>query len=175
MKGSLFMSMDERLKRIATEKISDDGRPRRPSRDLVAMIIRMGRGLRGWKARTLADFAGVSISTVERAERGEPVRDASLERIGAAIGYEPGDFTRERMRLSPDAAHAALSEDWRHRAVVEVSVLAKQVQLRALSRCHSLMARPSGAFSLSIAASWCARRGSLEVRTSITQRWRAQT
>ncbi len=35
-------------------------------------------------------------------ERAESVSDQTLERVGVALGYEPGDFTRERIPLSPE-------------------------------------------------------------------------
>lgn len=42
-----------------------------PPIELVAFIVRLERYLRQWKVSTLADFAGISISTVERVERGK--------------------------------------------------------------------------------------------------------
>jgi transcriptional regulator with XRE-family HTH domain len=133
------MSMDELLKRISAEQLDNDGTARRPSRDLLAMLIRMGRGMRGWKAQTLADFASVSLSTVERAERGDKVGDAALDAIATALGYEPGDFTRERTPLSPAEAQAAIVRDWGALVAVNVAPLVKEAQIRALSRCHAIL------------------------------------
>ncbi|UHC18269.1 hypothetical protein LRS73_10710 [Methylobacterium currus] len=42
-----------------------------PPIERVAMVTRMGQGLRQWKRETLADFAQVSLSTVERVERAD--------------------------------------------------------------------------------------------------------
>lgn len=133
------MGMDELLKRIAAEPPSADGIPRRPSRNLLAMLVRMGRSMRGWKAPTLADFAGVSLSTVERVERAESVSDTMLERIGVAIGYEPGDFTRERIPLSPEEAYVSIERDWGSLVPVSVAPLSKESQLRAMSHCHAML------------------------------------
>lgn len=133
------MSMDELLKRIAAEPLSTDGMPRRPSRDLLAMLVRMGRSMRGWKAQTLADFAGVSLSTVERVERAAAVSDVTLELIGTALGYEPGDFTKERVPLSPEETYASIERDWGGLVPVPVAPLAKETQLRAMSRCHAML------------------------------------
>jgi len=131
--------MDEILKRIAAEPPSAPGVPRRPSRDLLAMLVRMGRSMRSLKAQALADFAGVSLSTLERVERGEAVSDAALERIGTTLGYKPGDFTAERIPLSQEEAYASIERDWGGLVTVSVAPLAKQTQLRALSRCHAML------------------------------------
>lgn len=45
--------------------------PTPPPIELVALMVRWNRSLRQWKASTLADFAQVSVSSVERIERGE--------------------------------------------------------------------------------------------------------
>ncbi len=63
-----------------------------PPIELVAMVTRMGRGLRQWKKETLADFAQVSLSTIERVERAEHLGAESLDRIRRFLleaGIEP--------------------------------------------------------------------------------------
>ncbi|MDX2277288.1 MAG: helix-turn-helix domain-containing protein [Hyphomonadaceae bacterium] len=140
------MSMNELLKRIAAEPLPAQGVPGRPSPDLLAMLVRMGRSMRGWKAQTLADFAGVSISTVERVERGEGVSDATLERVGVALGYNPGDFTSERIPLTQEETYASIQKDWGSLVPVTVAPLLKERQLRAMSRCHAIL-KIGGAFS----------------------------
>ena len=40
--------------------------PTVPPIELVALVVRWGSNLRHWKTSTLADFARVSLSTVER-------------------------------------------------------------------------------------------------------------
>lgn len=44
-------------------------------------LLRTERLRRGWSQQQLADFALVSLSTVERAERGEPIRVDSVQRL----------------------------------------------------------------------------------------------
>lgn len=44
-----------------------------PSPEMIAFFVRFVRALRQWKKSTLASFAGVSLSTVERVERAERV------------------------------------------------------------------------------------------------------
>lgn len=133
------MEMDELLNRISAEPPPTPGVASRPSRNLLAMLVRMGRSMRGWKARTLADFAGVSLSSIERVERAEGVSDVTLERIGVALGYKPGDFTSERVPLSPAETYASIERDWGALVPVPVAPLAKESQLRAMSRCHAML------------------------------------
>ncbi|WP_413815344.1 helix-turn-helix domain-containing protein [Bradyrhizobium sp.] len=57
--------------------------------EVVAFVVRWNRGFRQWKT-TLAEFARVSVSTVERVERGERVGADALDRIAQAFGYDPG-------------------------------------------------------------------------------------
>lgn len=45
------------------------------------MLLRTARRQRGWNQQQLADFAEVSLSTIERAERGESIRIDNLERL----------------------------------------------------------------------------------------------
>jgi transcriptional regulator with XRE-family HTH domain len=52
-------------------------------------VLRLARKRRGWSQRELADFAGVSLSTVERAERGEAIRIDSIQRLCRCLGQSP--------------------------------------------------------------------------------------
>jgi transcriptional regulator with XRE-family HTH domain len=53
------------------------------------ILLRAARQQRRWNQQQLADFAGVSLSTVERAERGEPIRVDNLERLCACLQQTP--------------------------------------------------------------------------------------
>ncbi|MGH6926541.1 MAG: helix-turn-helix domain-containing protein [Propylenella sp.] len=88
------------LDRIAIEDDAANELSSVPSPALVAFFVRWVRGLHQWKQSTLAEFADVSISTIERVERGEKVSDEALGRIAEALGYPPGHFTAPRRRLS---------------------------------------------------------------------------
>lgn len=44
-------------------------------------LLRAARLQKGWNQQQLADFAGISLSTIERAERGEPIRADNMERL----------------------------------------------------------------------------------------------
>ena len=52
-------------------------------------LLRTARQQQGWNQQQLADFAGVSLSTIERAERGEPIRVDNLERLCTCLRKTP--------------------------------------------------------------------------------------
>ncbi len=52
-------------------------------------LLRMERQCRGWNQKQLADFAQVSLSTVERAERGEPIRIDNVQRLCSCLEKTP--------------------------------------------------------------------------------------
>jgi len=66
-------------------------------------------------------FARVSVSTVERIERGERVSDDALDRIAQAFGYEAGYFTAARLPLGADEAAASLLDTYSHLEIVPVA------------------------------------------------------
>ena len=101
-----------------------------PPRELIAFFVRFVRGLRQWKQSTLADFARVSVSTVERVERGDNVSDECLDRIAEGLGYERGYFTVPRSRLSLKEAADQLTKKYGELEAVKVGPLRTQRQLR---------------------------------------------
>lgn len=52
-------------------------------------LLRSARKEKGWTQQQLADFAQLSLSTIERAERGEPIRVDSIERICRCLQKTP--------------------------------------------------------------------------------------
>ena len=120
------------------------GVPLVPPPELVAFTIRVGRGLKSWKQSTLADFAGVSLSTVERAERGDVVLPDSLDRIAEALGYGAGYFTKPRCPLSEEEVAAGVRETFGEMMPVEVAPLRTERQIRLLIRCHAYLPHCAG-------------------------------
>jgi transcriptional regulator with XRE-family HTH domain len=111
-------------------------KPEEPSPEVVAFFVRLTRSLAGWKKATLASVANVSLSTVERVERGDAVSTESLDKLAVALRQPPGAFTEPRIKLSDAEAAAALAEKWAwigEMVPVAVSPLRKQAQLRELS------------------------------------------
>ncbi len=53
------------------------------------LLLRTARHQRGWSQQHLADFAGLSLSTIERAERGEALRIDNLERLCTCLEQTP--------------------------------------------------------------------------------------
>src|SRR2546423_13451903 len=50
-------------------------------RSMRNTLLRTERLRRGWTQQHLADFAGISLSTVERAEKGESIRVDCIQRL----------------------------------------------------------------------------------------------
>ncbi len=121
------------IERLAAMEPPPQGVPVVPPIELVAMMTRTVRGLRQWKKETLADFASVSLSIVERVERAEPVGNESLERIAVALGYERGAFTQPRVPIPREEAAARLADDVGHLDAVEVRCFRTHRQVRMVA------------------------------------------
>jgi len=113
--------------------------PTTPPIELVAFVVRWNRGLRQWKTTTLADFARVSVSTVERIERGERVSDDALDRIAQAFGYDAGYFTAPRLPLGADEAAASLVDTYSHLEIVPVVPMTTHRAVRDAARCDAVL------------------------------------
>lgn len=133
------MSLKTVLNRAADVELADDGQPRKPPLDSVAFSVAVTRRLRNWKKTTLADFARVSLSTVERVERGEPVSEEALDRIAQAFGLQPGHYTTPRVALSREQAEAEFMAVHGNRLPMEVSRFTTQAQIREASRCDAYL------------------------------------
>lgn len=117
--------------------------PTAPPVELVAMVVRWGRHLKQWKATTLADFARVSLSTVERVERGDKVSEEALDRIAQALGHEPGAFTTPRLPIGPQKAAEQIIETYGHLEPVAVAPMKTHKAIRDAARCDAyLIHRP---------------------------------
>jgi transcriptional regulator with XRE-family HTH domain len=117
--------------------------PTAPPVELVAMVVRWGRHLKQWKATTLADFARVSLSTVERVERGDKVSSEALDRIAQALGYERGAFTMPRMPIGQEKAGERIVETYGYLEPVPVSPMKTHKAVREAAKCQAyLIHRP---------------------------------
>jgi transcriptional regulator with XRE-family HTH domain len=74
-----------------------------PPRKVIAQFVRWSRQVLQWKKQALASLASVSLSTVERIERGEQVSTESLERVAGALNQSKGAFTEPRVPLGSKA------------------------------------------------------------------------
>lgn len=81
-----------------------------PPLDSVAFFVKVQRGHWRWKQPTLAAMAGVSLSTIQRVERGEPVCSDSLSKIAVALGFPAEYLTAPRKKLSEEEALRSLVE-----------------------------------------------------------------
>ncbi|RYE61284.1 MAG: XRE family transcriptional regulator [Hyphomicrobiales bacterium] len=104
----------------------------------------MGRKARALKQSALADLAGVSLSTLERIERGETVSAEALEKVTAALGMPADYFTTPRLpRTQKEMAEVSRREP-ANPVLIKVAPLSNQAQLRALTACETLLMVPSG-------------------------------
>jgi DNA-binding XRE family transcriptional regulator len=93
-----------------TDRMAREGIAHVPSPATIGAYVRLQREMAGWKQQALAYLADVSLSTIERIERGEAVLAESLDRVAAALHLPPGSFTRARVPLGIEPAASALAE-----------------------------------------------------------------
>lgn len=137
------MDMQDLLDQITRLDCGEPGQTVVPPPPIIAFYVRMARSMRQWKQSTLASFAGVSLSSVERLERGEKVSDEVLDRVAEALGEQPGVFTRPRARLNEKQAARVLEERLGPLQPVSVQPLGTQALVREMIKCHAyLIHRP---------------------------------
>lgn len=115
---------------------TENAKLRPPALNTIAGFVRLQRMMYGWKKQTLASQAGVSLSTVERVERGEAVRTPSLEKLAVALNQQPDAFTKPRVRLSKKEALKGLVNAMLpllDTVPVKVAPLRTELQLRELA------------------------------------------
>lgn len=103
----------------------------------LAAYVKFQREQLKWKRGLLASMAGVSLSTVERIERGEPVRPDALQSVAGALGLERDAFTRPRPELDERQQAEWLDRlrTWLETHVpVKVAPLRNEAQLRSLAK-----------------------------------------
>lgn len=135
-----FEIADDVLAELARlQEMARAGIPGLPPPKFLAEFVKLQRGMRQWKQDTLASFAGVSLSTIERIERGETVGKESLDRVASALGYPAGAFSEPRVPLTREQLEQTLDESlapFAGRIQVPVRSLRTQPQAAALARCH---------------------------------------
>ncbi len=138
------MNVQELLHRVAQSADKRVDVPTSPPIELVALIVRWARDLRQWKVSTLADFATVSVSTVERIERGERVGEEALDRIALALGYEKGAFHEPRMPIGPEAVAEQMVETYAHLEAVDVVPMKTHRAVREVAQCQAFLVHSPG-------------------------------
>lgn len=133
------MTVQNLLDKISLLPTEPSNIPEVPPAELVAFVVRWNRGLRQWKKSTLADFARVSISTVERVERGEKVSEEALDKIAQGLGYEAGYFTKPRLRMGANEAAASLMDTFGNMEAVSVAPMRTHRAIREASQCQAFL------------------------------------
>ena len=132
------------LDKIAQYPSSASDVPEELPTEIIAFFVSFVRHQRQWKVATLADFAQVSVSTIERIERGERVRGASLDRVACALGYPEGYLTTARPRGSLADAAEELHDIFNELEIVHVHRLNMHCHVRDIINCHAyLVNRPN--------------------------------
>jgi transcriptional regulator with XRE-family HTH domain len=138
------MSFHDLLDQISRMESPSTVEPQVPSPAIVGFFVRWVRGLHQWKKATLASFAGVSLSTIERVERGEKVSDENLDRIATALGYGAGYFTTPRIAIPMEDAVNNVVEMLERLRPVPVSPMRSQRKIREAAQCESFIAHHPG-------------------------------
>lgn len=133
------MGFKEILDRVAELPPPVLGESQIPPPELIAFLVRWVRGSRQLKKEALASLAGVSLSTVERIERGEPVALELIDRVGQVLGYEPGYMTAPRTPLDPHTAIEGFVDTYEHLQPVTVAQIRTHAQIRTLAHCHAYL------------------------------------
>lgn len=133
------MAFQDLLDRIVSLPEGAANVPEVPPAELVGVVVRWNRELRQWKQSTLAEFASVSVSTVERVERGERVSGEALDKVAQGLGYETGYFTKPRVRLSTDEALAGMNETYGNMEAVRVAPMRTHRAIRNAAHCQAFM------------------------------------
>lgn len=79
----------------------------------------------------------MSVSTVERVERGETVSEEALDKIALALGREKGAFYTPRIPFGP--AFGAMVETYGHMEEVAVSLMNTQRAIREAAKCDGIL------------------------------------
>jgi len=123
----------------ALDAMAREGITHVPPASFVADFVRLQRAMLGWKQETLASFSAVSLSTVERIERGRPVSAESLGHVAVALGQDRGAFTEPRVPLTREEGYRRFAEAAKpfiEDTAVPVRPLRGQRQVAVLASCE---------------------------------------
>ncbi len=110
-----------------------------PSPQEIAALVTAWRRSRNWKQETLAQFAAVSLSTVERIERGEVVSTETLDRVAVALDFKEGDFHRPRPGRCIDESLLQTMRFFEGKMGVPCVPLKTQPQAATLLNCNAYL------------------------------------
>ena len=99
-------------------------------------LLRIARQQKGWSQQQLADFAELSPSTVERAERGEPIRVDSIHRLCSCLQRTPEQLglieASREVGKEPDTVPASQTSDAVGNALI--NSLISQIDLQNIEK-----------------------------------------
>jgi transcriptional regulator with XRE-family HTH domain len=112
---------------------------RAPTPEEIGDLVRRVRKMMGWKMETLADFAQVSLSSVERVERGVKASEEVYRRLALALHFQPDDFIRPRRVASVEEAVEKALKFFEGRVIVPAERLCRRPQLARLLDAHVML------------------------------------
>lgn len=106
----------------------------------IAQIVRSWRKtILCWKQETLAELASVSLSVIERIERGVKVSRNSYRRVAGALGFQDDDFTRIRRIPTTAEATSSFREQFQDYVEVPVQPVRTQPQIASLLDAYGIL------------------------------------
>lgn len=104
-------------------------------------LLRDARRKRLWKQQQLADFAVISLSTVQRAERGEEISLECIERLCTALDKTPEQlgFDCQLGFDPPQLAHSAATSETKHVDTRELSFFVHLVNQLGQGEIQTIM------------------------------------
>ena len=102
----------------------------------IACFVRNVRRDLGWKQYALADLAGISLSSLERVERGVKVGEETYRRLAKALGQAEDAFLTPKVRRSTEDAFRETIKYLDQSFMVSVRPLRTQPQVRELLNCE---------------------------------------
>lgn len=112
---------------------------RAPTPGEIGGLVRQFRKIMGGKKETLADFARVSLSSVERVERGIKAGEEIYRRLALALHFQPDDLIRPRSVASVDEALDKALKFFEGRIITSAERLCRRPQLARLLDAHVML------------------------------------
>ncbi|HEY4943588.1 MAG TPA: helix-turn-helix transcriptional regulator [Rhizomicrobium sp.] len=102
---------------------------------IVGELVRTARVRRNLKQSALSSLTGVSLSTIQRIERGQGIGSPSLQRVELALELQPGHFTDPQVPPSFVAMKRELDSRATDMTDVHFKRIEKQTQVATLLDC----------------------------------------
>ncbi|MFX1739993.1 helix-turn-helix transcriptional regulator [Paraburkholderia sp. A1RI_3L] len=118
---------------------TEQSQPRLLTASELAAVIRLFREMRQWSQEQLADLSGLSVRTIQRAERGEASGFDTRRAIARAFEFEDIDALNKPFSIpTPEEQQAAKEKFEREHVTLKALPLETGRQLARLAEMHSM-------------------------------------